>query len=1088
MKKKTLSLPLIILLLLLITGAVVAPVSAQTATATPTITPTPGTPTPSPTPSPTPTEPPPPEIYLVGAGSSTTAGPYVTVTGTNFTCEEVNAYTLHCAGSVTVYDSQSVISGYYGNSSSISVSSNGQAVYWQITGASAPNGYDCVSPTGSCAGVTTNTNVAINLAFGMFSNTGVAYTGQATMSTEITISSEPIAASCAAQYTIPEEAEPVEIDPTVENPDAIALTVGQLYALELSGGPWQDPGTDRYDAAYSWDGVTWGEVEDLLVESECFEMGESGLITVYFTAEYETIYLRVDDTAEAFADNIVGAEYYYTLSEAYGTGSCAGQYSYDPETDWFASVSVVATVDEVSVLGAYSGKEFEIGEFYAIVPVTGSWTDNGGPPRYDTQFRFGLTGLTEADWQDVAADGGPMVDCVEENGLYTIAYVQAADTNMDMRVNDTGLNFTDNTGSVAVNIFHVTKDRYLDPCETRFRVGDWQQFNSVSAQQENGKILGYSTTAALGLGDLQAGGWYMLETMDGPWGFPANFHDVYSYDMDISTNSGVTFDPLDSWGAASCNVERDPLGHRNVYFQVPEDAGQVYYLRVGDTDSWWNNVGYMSWNLYEVVNLGNSQQGESCDFTYNPATPYYQATIYADTEGGSYAGSDPAMIPGESYAIVIEDTYAWQESSGGADLYDVEISDDKGVSWTNLLDYYGVYCYTQDGNILTVYLNAQQGAVYKLRVDSTSFSDNTGQVYFSIYATDEGNIVDPWTTCFDGVVMRVIDPFKWIPVKDEGGVGIGAWNVLVVGETYAIEILNGPWKTGSGIPSYLADLSDDGQETWSTLNYNNTMVTCAEVDQINRYWKGLFTVEEGDQWWVRVKDPYTGLFVDNTGNLAFKLYEVQGEDAGIPVLEGIPILTSPAFNYVCDGVCLRPTSILDVPAWLEYGRCELQQFIAWCPRHGDAMASLVDSFSAREPFATILEFRQMLTDVIAEAEGYNWDGSGFINSGLDSEGGDQAILGNILPSFTAQNNIWSGEINVVNFSSAEVSSGAYMEDCASAILDDAPKLGQGVCFVSFWARESGMSFWVQLLLDISVVVMFAVFAFSKVKQLLTIFA
>ena len=201
-------------------------------------------------------------------------------------------------------------------------------------------------------------------------------------------------------------------------------------------------------------------------------------------------------------------------------------------------------------------------------------------------------------------------------------------------------------------------------------------------------------------------------------------------------------------------------------------------------------------------------QPESCDFTYDPEQIHSLGYVAATSSSGVYLRMEPGFI----YALkILGNQYWWNEYTGGADLYGVQISDDDGQTWTTLEDYDGNLCYSYDGDDLTVYMNSTSGKLYKLRVDSSSFGDNVGGMGYEIYRASEGDNLDPWVACYDGLIFYPVNSFEWIPVKEEGGTRI---TPLKGGYQYKLEILNGPWTDGEGGSSYSAAISNDNGQTW----------------------------------------------------------------------------------------------------------------------------------------------------------------------------------------------------------------------------------------------------------------------------------
>ncbi len=86
-----------------------------------------------------------------------------------------------------------------------------------------------------------------------------------------------------------------EIQADDEDGEYAAVLTGNLYRLEVWGGPWNDGTDDRYDTAVSFDGSTWTPLTDYFVETECFDVGDDpGTGTVFFIAPEDDFYIRVN--------------------------------------------------------------------------------------------------------------------------------------------------------------------------------------------------------------------------------------------------------------------------------------------------------------------------------------------------------------------------------------------------------------------------------------------------------------------------------------------------------------------------------------------------------------------------------------------------------------------------------------------------------------------------------------------------------------------------------------------------------------------------------------------------------------------------
>jgi hypothetical protein len=940
-----------------------------------------------------------------------------------------------------------------------------------------------------------------------------------TWTQETILSTDPYFQNCGSNFMVVDEYGPFEIDPTIEAPlgsggtpaddQKQTVTTDQIYMVQVSGGPWNDGTDDRYDAAISWDGVTYTKMYDLIGDALCvlFNPISPDLLTLYLVAQSDTFYIRANDEAEQFADNTIPDEespYIYTLALVFQNPvapGCEGSYSYDETEDWVASVQVHA--NEPGVLAT---DQIVAEEWYVIEIASGEWFDNGVGPRIDMDYAILPTVALPGNYSDLAG-GSPGFWCATEDNLTMLVQAKSA-PNLYLRVNDDALTFEDNTGTLGVNIYHATFNRQLATCEIQYQLGDMVKEDYISATLENGKLFAESASVGgqvLSYG-LTPGAIYVMDTTLGPWGYMGNFHSDLAKSYEMAINDGTSgWMELSEWPGTLCTVPLDGLGHVRIYFSVPSEGAIAYRLRVNDTESWTNNIDGMGYQLYQGIDLGNTPQG-ACDYTSDP-TPFISNLYVASTaEDGAWLQT---LDANEIYLLrILAGSHAWQESSGGPDLTGMQITADGGSTWFSLPDnWYGTLCWFEypNGDIGVFFRTGSNTIGYKVRVDSSSFGDNTGQMYIDLYGAHIGDSINPWTTCLDGLYPSVIDEFEWIPVREAGGVNLASTSVqvndfwlqlgvllggvtvpqtgLLPGQMYMVEIKEGPWTDGETPTDHFdAALSSDNGATWYPIVQDNPLLICGVQDQIGKYWKALFFAEEGETWKIRVNDEVTATFVDNGGNLAFKLYGVL-DHPGVVMPEDPIVLDASAWGDVCTTICIRPDSILDLAEWLEYGRCSFQQYIAWCDRHTNLILGLVNAFQGKEPFATLSEINTMIKDAKLEVEGYNWtDGP----ESILSEGGaqfDSDFQKMLLPETSG--GPWDGG-DLVNFSQ-HAQPLSYYTNCSLSMAGALPsKLGQGVCFVSSWFIETGANLWIQLSLDVMAAMAILKMVTSDIKRLINL--
>lgn len=945
------------------------------------------------------------------------------------------------------------------------------------TAPAAGNGYVTVTRSGVDAGKSVTLRVS------------TASEGGASFSGYFILSPVPILSDCEENYLVL-TSDTYEIYPDIEFPIGMVgdpepvdeqiypTVIGHVYRVEIGGGDWNDGTDDRRDVSISWDGTEWTPLS--AVPSECTKVDEEGnIVVVYIVAESETFHIRANDEPEQFADNFWSipedpTTYTIGLTATQASPPCESQFAWDDDADWVATVQVHGDNEP----GVLATDELVQGEWYAIVVANGAWQDEGAPPdRYDMEFYNGPPefAIFDVPYTDLT-EGNQNVFCQSEDGK--ISFIQAKNLDLYLRVNDTPNEFDANTGVLGVNIFRATFTRTQQMCEMRFQRENLVSSGNVEATQEAGKVFAF----ALGTPEIHYGGalipgaWYYLETTGGPWQWKGSIHQATGISYDMAVHDGRDdgdWMPLAEWDKSPCIVQLDGLGHLGVYFQIPEAAAVEWKLRVDDTDVWFNNGGSMSWNLYGATDLGLTPV-DDCDYIYDPDHPVSGDWVSAKSENGEWM----QIYAGHTYALVLNGSeYYWQEEPEGPPLRDMQISNDDGRTWYDLPDGFGgTLCYMENGYDTTIFLRAGQGQNWKIRVDSESFSNNVGGMGYQLFEANPGDELDPWTSCFDGNVVYMLNSLTFIPVKDEEGIYINGTNILTGGneiqllqptETYKLQIEEGPWTDGEGGNNHFdAAISADNGVTWYDLaDKDNPNIICGDVDFVGQHRSVYFTVQEGQKWKIRVNDE-EGEFTDNGGNLAYSLYSVSGEDVP-PVDITIP---PEVVNNVCTEPLVRPTSILEVSRWVEYARLGIQKYFAWCPGHTDIIMALLKALTAKEPFATLNEGTGLVNNVKGEITAYNWSpDSGQDFSILDkSPSKSYQMFNQYVLSPVSSTSPWeTGILDITDFENFTMP--ASYTSCQQYLAPQAgARLAQGVCYASAVMLLTGASFWIQLILDISI--------------------
>jgi hypothetical protein len=920
------------------------------------------------------------------------------------------------------------------------------------------------------------------------------YITYSTVLHQISFSFQPYNDNCSNTYVVPAQYA-YTIDPTIETPagtptdDQIFPTVvGEIYMVRLQDGPWNDGSADRYDAAVSVDGSTWQTLEEFSESALCVDTDliNPQFIIVYFAATTTTFHIRANDTAAAFADNTNDevTPFQYKIGVAYEltTETCESQFTYD-SGETFASIALLNSNDEDGQRAADAFTHYDIfqpGEWYAVEVTSGTWQDNGGPASIDMQYVFTGPTASGGDWADLAG-GSTLVQCVHSGG--NIVFVQAIDNTLNLRVDDADSNFTNNTGNLTVQIYHALRDRPSETCEMRFALDDLVRSDSVAGNQANGKVFALAVGTGLTnsnntdefflSGGLVPGAWYALETTGGPWGYLGNYHYDLAVAEEDAGSIGITpsdaWEPLETWSMADCNIQTDPLGHRLVYFQIPISSTKQWKLRVNASGSFFMNGGSMSWNLYRTRDLGFTPDG-TCDYSYAPEdkiTPSPQVV-----QATAVNGATLALAPDTFYAVeILGYLYSWAESSGGTAQTDMEISLNNGQTWADIPGG-NVLCSQTSGDNLIFFLHTGTSPQVRLRVNSTTFDNNTGQMGWNIYLADAGSSITGCTT--EGYSISTFGPIEWIPVQDDTGRAITSTSAsyaeiggLVSGKTYIIETNRGGWTDGETTTEHFdAEVSSDGGVTWFPLDGTNPDVQCWQAMSL-QYRQIQITVIDGQDWRIRVADTDTATFADNGGNLAYTLKGMVLPDDEI--VQG-------TFNLMgCNTPAVAPSlSEVDsftglanyLAGWFDYSVASVVNFFAWCPEHTASLSYFGQDIKDREPFATIDEFDQALNDIKNDLNSYDWgateDYSVLDKSPAESAAMIQQYIFEPLPDDSP----WVNG-NLVDFSSVDTTD--YYATCTWAAADYVgPRLAGGVCFASNWSKEIGFTFYIQLMLDVAV--------------------
>lgn len=390
------------------------------------------------------------------------------------------------------------------------------------------------------------------------------------------------------------------------------MNANTWYSIETKPGPWYDCNlgicvqyTDiqiSEDNGENWEDLTeWGK-------ASCVVPLANDYVRVYFkTGELPSGQtdacnwkVRVDDVNGEWSLNQLSVDY-EVWSVQSATGVITPPISGGDCSDWTLGDLVLSgEVDSELEQGerfpnpSETGYQLEPGQWYALETDELPWLASATQESY----LAGLTSdglLPEGIRTYYELSDYPGAACVQTiDEVYTRIYFRISDENrfaLRYRAQDTyDTSYLNNTGDSFFNLYSATFTGVNPPpCGNQYtftRVGD----GSIPAQLYSGVSEGILET-------IEAGGLYRIDTAGGPWD---TGDGSASYDVDISSDGGATWDSLSAWGGSECMNDLGG-GYVSVIFEAAEGAN--YALRVSDGDESANyppNLGAMRYILYKT--------------------------------------------------------------------------------------------------------------------------------------------------------------------------------------------------------------------------------------------------------------------------------------------------------------------------------------------------------------------------------------------------------------------------------------------------------------------------------------------------------
>ena len=924
-------------------------------------------------------------------------------------------------------------------------------------------------------------------------------------------------AACAA-YSAGDDCRTGTIYGTDQDGVAISVMPGEYYYLSITDGPWNNGSLDRYDAALSWDRVTWTPLSSF---DGCVDTPGQLRSSIYIEAQDTVLYLRVNDVGGAFADN----------SGSLGYSICDAEY--DPDGDdedentcedyytigeWLVDGRSVSAGDELGDLMPPSPLTLEDGKYYMLQTVPEPWADNLSPVDLSGEAEMALeySGADDS-WYDLP--DYPKTVCVGETLTgYQRIYFEADDTTYGIRANTEDSNWLNNDYDLHYDLYAVEYDPPQDSCESAFNIIAEQESYTIQADRESGYVLGQAAC-------LQKYTTYAIETYNGPWYECSAAGCAANYNVEISNDYGESWYPISDYPWSLCTADKGQ--YTRLYFETSSDDECKYKVRVEDGDDpneFTDNRMSIDYVLYLVQSYQQPPSTGDCYENYEISSPY---TITVDAtleQGDPFPGGGQTMVAAEWYAVQAAPP-AWDDGTIGDNKTGGITSDgrlpDSMRDWDAIEYWDGAACVEDLGDgYYRVYYRALDAVDYRYRAQDETDSDwsnNSGNATYVFWQAEYTSDAPP--PCGNPSNLDQVADDGEIPANLEHGISLDSY--IQAGNWYRLETREGPWTGGTPDPSYWIDISEDGGNTWTLLGgFGNA--SCRTIISAEGHERVYFQAESGKSYRLRVHDTADN-FYDNEGTMGYILYKTS--DDGIPDPEDPPGVQPPPSQYTgCNAICTPPAApspatwggwtelgnyiiemtrylaawISNIGGYLGYWTCNFGVFISWCPYHTDVVLALPDIYENKEPYGTVQEFIDTYNAARAEIDSYEWVDSSSSSASLFVS--DSAPAADSAPEIAAPENfflapaeagdtsgdstitylpwdtdsIWSGD--EFSWPETETLNTVCENDLAESL---GPLLSPGVCF-GFSALEwAGINSWFQWLVNISMLGM--LFAYFKTR-------
>jgi len=852
------------------------------------------------------------------------------------------------------------------------------------------------------------------------------------------------------------------------------LVEGQEYMLYTNEGPWNDSVDDRYDAALRFydPGIeTWGEwvtldsFESDPICDDSFLDANGAVILFEAESDQSQIQFRVNDVTDEFEDNTGDLEYYWLGGEGTGQGC---------ETGWTkGSLAGSLTVDATDDDYQYLQPNYIMNGLYALT-VTGSYTDDGVASNdiriadYPTLATGNHDNWADYNtWTGTDTCTGSDTDTLKE--YYGAARMDFYDLDLTYDfgqakplsiVDDGDANYANNAGTILVEIHEA---EYVPPpadCATKYEIGTYIETPLIFADNSNG--LGYPS---IGSG-LTVGQVYYLSNEGNPY----DLDGTLSYDFEIRWDSESSWSDPEVFFDCISPVDADRNGH---YFVAEETT---LWLRAEHTLSGYAaNTGSIVFNLHGATNK-IVPDDEDCSDYFSLDKIRWRGSIAADNTAG-YSIDYSVFDPGAEYAIIISGAYTDPDGTGKTGEIRRSAPNMGAVEYDSFENFTGAMCYEQIDGYDIVYFTAAELSDYEVRATEPG-GGNTGTMDFEVWELER--LQDPEQGCemrdygdvqFWYILKQDEEIYASNPGVDADGVVTGHLlaSAFDPDTRYRMDT-----KSCWGFPGLEnncdIEISPDGGGTW--IGFQDWVSCYVEVGDFHRgLWYGD-QVQGPGPYLLRVYD--SGFYFDNVGSVFWDMWTDNEEIDPGDIYDDDYFIEG--WGAGCTAVCAAP-GWLEIGQWVEYARCRLTRWLAWCPWHAKALKDMEEDFYGIEPFGTMFELINLGRTVKSEIDTYSWTDEGGGGDGevpevsaprhfifAPGEGGGAEI------PLVGEGTIWgSGEIDLNPNNPANQRD--YSTECNNLLAESlGSRLATPMCFSMNVIDQLGLLTWFQWMWDMFMVV------------------